>query len=689
MASSDSASTEECKLDHKDVLETLIRLRKRLLAEKDWGSELCALRAQVVAARQRVQAAPVVDRQHQLLDAVRGVWSTLATLHKHHELALPPLYTSNAVDSCLSSVVGLLDTIESNSSGGNRIIQGVIGVGKTTMLQAAQLVGVLVFDVLCPIGDFSSQGGGLASPLEVLRAAVARVVPSVPQLPTHAAAPGAALRAQPLRAAMTELLHQQWRGTLFLGDEINALYQPDAPAASTAAVSELACIGKTGFLGSAVLTGSAASLADMAFCRGAWEHTAYSSMNHSVFTMLRANPIRTVAGVADYYRVRYNEEAAPELLFWTGGVGRSIDSFRRDSEGYMQGVRDKVALALDDDPVFVRAVSAFLSCCSPSHDNDVSCVPQVTLGDLKAVGVTTVDAQRLVDRSLLFRPLHGGTAQLLYPAVLPVLRMCVESAEKQREHHVLRSCFASFHQDVHRDAEPLLLRSLARRAGAPFHNGVIRQARGTVALHGTVGVAPAELGGGGMSVDVLCGQGFVQVAQETGIDAFRIQRAADEAYELHWVQIKLGQWKRTAESDEPGRITPGKLRTARRQAWQCLRSPSAAGEPPRAAASRVEGCTIASVVAKAEVGMDRMLTLLKGCFPDATWRTQSFRLITSKRVTAGDAHLESVAFNDATADVHGHVGVPVVNAEARCTLDITVMDHDEVFDDSMLGTEWM
>ena len=96
-----------------------------------------------------------------------------------------------------------------------------------------------------------------------------------------------------------------------------------------------------------------------------------------------------------------------------------------------------------------------------------------------------------------------------------------------------------------------------------------------------------------------------------------------------------------------------------------------------------------SVVAKAEVGMDRMLTLLKGCFPDATWRTQSFRLITSKRVTAGDAHLESVAFNDATADVHGHVGVPVVNAEARCTLDITVMDHDEVFDDSMLGTEWM
>ena len=85
-------------------------------------------------------------------------------------------------------------------------------------------------------------------------------------------------------------------------------------------------------------------------------------------------------------------------------------------------------------------------------------------------------------------------------------------------------------------------------------------------------------------VDVLCGQGFVQVAQETGIDAFRIQRAADEAYELHWVQIKLGQWKRTAESDEPGRITPGKLRTARRQAWQCLRSP-AAGETPRAAAS--------------------------------------------------------------------------------------------------------
>jgi hypothetical protein len=264
------------------------------------------------------------------LEAAITIWTACTTCFPpHHPMHLPPLYMSMQIEDFLFTMLASLDALPHKVSGdgGNFCIQGVIGVGKTTVLKAVAIVARFLLDYVPVYWNFDRNT--LASnllPSTLIAQTISRHFP-------HAAE--SLQRFQQLASCSTDdaaltrhALALSPNPIIFLGDEIQSIYvQTNSPDCGHCKqiIQQLYNLGKMPkFRG--LLTGSSSSLRQHLF-----NHPYFRSLNDSVYEMITILPIRQLDTLKSYVAKRYPPLAQSidvDLLYnHTGGVGRHIDAF--------------------------------------------------------------------------------------------------------------------------------------------------------------------------------------------------------------------------------------------------------------------------------------------------------------------------------------------------------------------------
>lgn len=586
---------------------------------------------------------------------VMTVWRALAALPADHPLHLPPLYPDKHVSSALHRLIHVFSALPELTTSGGTVLQGVVGVGKTTMLTAAHIIGPLVFDVLCVFWDFSPSSSGCNHlPLDIASAALNCALQETPVsvLPSAAGA-SPCVRGNVLHAAFRKA--RAWRGLVFLGDEVSTLFLGREAATRRHCihiVEELAHIAKHhGW--AAVLTGSASKLGSMLFNHGegVWGTDTgagrYPDLNDGVYTLMHVPPMRDPGTVLEYTRVRYPEwrtDLSGEDIFnRTGGVGRRIEDLHSCTTGadmLTAKACKKVEVAMREDPAF-KALCALLLLQGGGEGSW-----HARLRDAK--GIRGSDLSAWQDRSLVFVNYTRSRVELLFPCALRAIQAFMQQAEARQDFCWSVALRLWDSGDVFKEAEVYTLAKLGSDvAEKPFANVELRQSvpSGAVTLHrktkriewcaiaidparegATLGTpAAADDAAGMVCTAELAEYGIVQLASEPGVDGFWITPAGEDVYEVHFAQVKLGYQKRSDTGElMKHELAAHKVATARKQAWVVRDGVRIAR------ASSAKGNSVAGILAKGEIGVDRVFTLLRRVYRGTTFHAGSFFLFTSK-----------------------------------------------------------
>ena len=478
---------------------------------------------------------------------------------------------------------------------------------------------------------------------------------------------------------------------MFLGDEVNALYRPhEYPTRKrcTHIVAELAHIAKHHGWG-AVLTGSAAQLSNVVFNhhQGAWGvdtgNGRYPDVNSGVYIMASVQPIRDPTKLAEYYKARYpGDNRAPsggDMFMCTGGVGRAVERLH-DAEGGVatlkQRVRDKVLNAMKANPAFKALCVLFMS---QDHGNG-----RWYAALQHAACIDGLDLDFLQDQSSVFINEKHARVELLYPCAMDVIKDTSNANTQARQDY----CFSvALHvweeKNVFKEAE---LYALAH-AGvaileAPFANIKICRAADVFTTRRTTDrlECPIDAGkqlGRDVAIEELAGYGIVQVANETGIDGFSVvPAAADDEYSVDFLQVKLGYVHRDRSTGEivPNELPGHEVATARRHVW---RKDARGVYHPNA--SRAKGNSVAGIIAKGEIGVDKVMSMLRTVYPTTTFTVNAFYLLTSKVLSGPAAALAE----DANFGCPGGVPPAGTNFENR---DWSITALSVICDEAFGGT---
>ncbi|KAJ1443387.1 hypothetical protein B484DRAFT_414484 [Ochromonadaceae sp. CCMP2298] len=471
------------------------------------------------------------------------------------------------------------------TSGGNVLLQGVKGVGKTTLLHGLyRVLGVLSSCLVPLFYDFTT---GFIRPLDLVRA-------YAQQLATTTTTPG----------TMRELLlalQLRKRYIVFFADEIQLLYKPNATAgdATCAAVADLLAIGKTDNA-FGVVAGSTSALRSLTF-RGhvaagsdkVDPYRAYVDLNNTVYVAHDVSPLRKRDEVRGVLQQRADTVAtdngalAPvsdtlvDAVFTvTGGIGRLIDAYSADSPACCNA--DSFIAAYEND-ASLRAVVSFLftesggtvapletAAACPLWE-PITLRPQRIQQLLTGVGSVTSLMHDWADRALLHMDSSGSVqffCALHYNVLLnflydggqrePLLELAMRttlggwkgkgSAGVVIEEYLLAR-YAVSNDSLSTTYEP---RKLTFAAGGPT--------TGTTFALRAIAVAVADDNGGGggaaddfMTLSMLEGVLF-DVAVDHGLDGFVMLRNAEKEaadgndgggerlhFDVHTTQVKTGE----------------------------------------------------------------------------------------------------------------------------------------------------
>ena len=526
------------------------------------------------------------------------------------------------------------------TSGGNVLLQGVKGVGKTTLLRGLHRVLGVLSSCLVPLFvDFTA---GFVRPLDLVRAYAQQ------------------LGTTPTPGTMRELLlalqqREEARYIMFFADELQLLYKPNAPAgdASCAAVADLLAIGKTDNT-FGVVAGSTSALRSLTFRRhtaaGSDPYRAYVDLNHTVYVAHEVPPLRTrdelrgvlqqraaIVAVDNGALAPMSDVLVDAVFAATGGVGRLIDAYKPDSPARCNA-NDFIAEYEND--ASLRAVASCLfaenggfEAPAAAYDlwNPVTLRPQRVLQLTGAASVTDL-IHDWVDGALLhvdssgcvqfFSACHYNMLfKFLYEESKPAMLLALAvrttlggwkgkgSAGAVVEEYLL----ARFALSEDRAYEP---RKLTFAAGGPT-------AGETFALRAKA-VAVADDGGGGggaggfMTLGMLEGVLF-DVKVDHGLDGFVIVRSAEKQaadgddgggvrlhFDVHTTQVKTGERGKT--------ITEGTTSSTR-------------------------DTTIHGIITKAALGAENFRNAVAKVFADAevaapTLTFRTFTLLTTKSLNA-------------------------------------------------------
>jgi len=587
--------------------------------------------------------------------AASNLWSVWAKESSLPEvICLPPPYASASVQRVLRGHVSRLITAEPGS-GGNCILAGVVGVGKTTILKVCCMLHALrrpeYLVVYCDYEECDDPTPYPPTPREALehvlqwargnrRAALTSA--------THTKRPYTRQYSTLVGVYCDEINYFYVKEKTFPGDHPRALW-------GQRCVQQLISLGKASSC-MVMCTGSASELRSMLFPYNAGPFSRYRSINNSVYYLLCVLPLRSSTSVLEFVASRYgltlDKGDARELFHATGGVARrihewwsqwrqSIETTRREAVGPILN-----ALKYPTDRLH-RSMLTFCGMMYARHgdgdddgdgdERNQNVLPGIPCATIASFSITANALAQLKDAGIVFVSLATHQFEFLIPAALDVVRERFRRNAIARELNAMRTCLMGWESwwSTLAAAESLVLRyCLSESPKRPRKQVKLTTRDGVVKVDDDHGhVQPLR----DVGISGLCGL-IVCVAEDMGADAFLVSPGAKAGcYDVRAYQIQLGEFKRS--------FNPGVLSTQRSRFGNSTRDTT----------------TIAGVIACLEVAWRAFRETLQAAFPGTKFRLTEATLLSNKRVDAGAlsrAHM-SVRTGDRKLKVGPRVTCPL------------------------------
>ena len=505
-----------------------------------------------------------------------------------------------------------------NSSGGNILITGTKGVGKTTLMRGLCTIiknhGVHVRPIYLNFEEDESY-----SSLSTLLS---------------------------FEGSFTTDSYTQWtivnkKSILLFGDEFDFLYQKLNRPDAIKIAKEILSLGKssTGF---GVISGSSAALRALAYKLDPTDtrHDGYPNLNHTVYVEMRLMPTRDYAQLESVLRINgrthlMSETNINRIFSLTGGVGRRVDTIRSEQDimrmmNYFSGAGNAIPniLTFESDATYGCLIRQ-LYVKNMNWSIDSAFVLQgIPFRQLDAIIATSSQqsAARVVEYLLDSHILHLNTStnlyEFLYPQYIQCLAKYYRDTLSRLELLALETTvrgwggFGSAGQVL----EPFILRTLVGRHVVPF--SAMQLAFSDVDLHVsesfTTNTATTTSNHAPLAIGDLALDKVMAISPDKGLDSVNFTKPGD-IIEVHVSQIECGERGKSIAHGIKGSTDASKYFTA--------------------------------ISKNAAVGWDKLSTFLSNSYPDGvTFTLKSFALITNKTVVDSVTDLDQVLLGGALVD---------------------------------------
>eukprot|EP01033_Poteriospumella_lacustris_P014866 gene14866-gene15739 len=274
----------------------------------------------VSKAREAFQSA---DRSL-FIEACFGLWNFLS--QSESRIRIPPQYTGNGIQKLMTRIFSslfALQTEERLGAGGNVVLNGLKGVGKTTILQVTGVIAACLTDKVYPLYwtyEWDSSRSDLKTVSTCrLRSAAISLFESEKRESFEAV-----IRRTTIDLSDTSHLTDD-KKVLFLLDEFTDLY--DRGENGINVVREYQSMARAGNV-YFVLAASRINVEKYIFPRHMRSNRMYPNLNCGMFEVHEVEPIRNKTHLREYLGLRFGREFTMEettnIFRVTGGVGRYI-----------------------------------------------------------------------------------------------------------------------------------------------------------------------------------------------------------------------------------------------------------------------------------------------------------------------------------------------------------------------------
>ena len=268
----------------------------------------------------------------------RAVWAVLAQACPKSWLYVPPIYEDATLQCVLTTAITQVCQRErghmtgSTNNVGHVVFGGVEGTGKTTLLRAIVIAVAVLLRSMVPITHtFSEDDNATLPALLISRAAVALHGGAAVDLSGGDTQGGLALALGALRKGGHEVL--------LAVDEFQHVFalEPEATRRNrTVVASHVKTLSRShGTYG--IIAGSSADMRELMFRSGdieepdPWRRAGFPDFNASLYTLYEVPALRSVDSLRGFLTARYpawevDAQDVAELLYWTGGISRCINT---------------------------------------------------------------------------------------------------------------------------------------------------------------------------------------------------------------------------------------------------------------------------------------------------------------------------------------------------------------------------
>eukprot|EP00047_Mylnosiga_fluctuans_P011082 m.268133 g.268133 ORF g.268133 m.268133 type:complete len:592 (+) comp34470_c0_seq1:183-1958(+) len=541
---------------------------------------------------------------------VSRLCTACTTLPLLDPLYLPPLCGTADVEEALKGLHSALAHIDRKLCSGNLVLNGVVGVGKSTLLRAAAIFGCLLLDVPVVFWDYQRENEFAEIPIPSQLLALLEETVWVNGIPAF---PGWDYLRQGwvVRPSLVKL--GRARGVCVCADEVNVLYATADPLRSvgTKIMHNLLRLGKTPQT-VVFITGSSSFLRDRFFCSSESEWSRdYPNRNHSVFSIVKIQPIRDLVQLKAYVRTRYGvADVDDTVLAHTGGVGRRVHVWLDSKRPPKDSLAGAIALATQTSMgiIFASHILAINGVLLNEHGRllNLNSIPAVDLpyplvAD-QATGLTWALLQQWEDAGIILQ--REERIELLIPAALESIHAALHRTDTATQTLGLRTVLRGWAHDGSAGgaAEPLVL--------ARFREDLDYQSSNIYLIN--VSNKALLVDGVKLTFDFLKASRrcLFRFAADKGSDAFMVDWAHDgDEVAATLLQIKLGERGMS--------LPPGALETQMAN---------------KAAGRRVVDHSIAGVVVNFAHAAHALVTALKKICPNL--KITRYVLITNKIIDA-------------------------------------------------------
>jgi hypothetical protein len=303
---------------------------------------------------------------------------------------LPPKYSNEHLNTIFDMILMCLLEREVNrrsvDNDGHRVLGGVEGSGKTTMLQYVGIVACVVFERVTPIfWDYSKDeiGANFTGPVDILKAYCTHWMGLEPTT------------CLPSVSAMNCWLQDRNCVPCLLLDEIQKIFsnEPDELQRRLDIASDVHSFAK--HQGTyVVMTGSSYKMRQYLFRKhfspDPW--CKYPDFNGSLFHFAHVPALRSAQEIADFVQVRYpswqiDQKQLLHVLHATGGIGRHIEDYFRTmvlsaQPNFPLARRNQLINVLMNDSAFAYFASYVYDLCADQLTDMENAVVLPVLGVL-------------------------------------------------------------------------------------------------------------------------------------------------------------------------------------------------------------------------------------------------------------------------------------------------------------------